>query len=79
MYLQIEIKKPYQTFSSEQAELSFLGKYEESVAIEMIKQAMKNGWKNIREIEAKTGSKIDAALSVAQQQEREIKQKYGNT
>jgi hypothetical protein len=46
-----EIKKPYQTFSSQQAELEVLGKYTESIAIDMIKTALKNCWKNIRPLE----------------------------
>lgn len=45
-----EIKKPYQTFSSEQAELQFLGGHDEDTAIKMIEQSLKNGWKNIFEL-----------------------------
>lgn len=47
----IEIKKPYQTFSSEQAALQFLSEFKESIAIEIIKTAIKNQWKNLRKPE----------------------------
>jgi hypothetical protein len=46
-----EIKKPYQTFSSQQAELDVVGKYPEKIATEMITQSLKNCWKNIRPLD----------------------------
>lgn len=46
-----ELKKPYQTFSSEQAALQFLSEYDEKTATGIIKKAIKNQWKNLREPE----------------------------
>jgi len=43
----IEMKKPYQTFSSEQAALQFLADYPEKEATEIINTAIRNGWKNL--------------------------------
>lgn len=78
-----EIKKPYQTFSSEQGALQFLGEFAEEVAIEILKEATRCGWKNLQKPTKKengkqiNNSKIDAVMSVAQQQEQELKAKYG--
>lgn len=41
-----EIKKPYQTFSEQQAALQFLSKYPELTAIEIIYQSIRNKWKD---------------------------------
>lgn len=43
----IEIKKPLQTFSSEQAGLQFLSQFTEQYAIELIKNCIKSNWKNL--------------------------------
>lgn len=45
------IRKPYQTFSAQQIELQLLGGYSEAVATQMISNALKNGWKNIRPLD----------------------------
>jgi len=44
-----EIKKPYKSVRSEQAQLIELSKYPEQTAIEMILQSIKNGWQGIFE------------------------------
>ena len=42
-----ECKKPMQTFSSEQAGLQFLSQFTEQYAIDLIKNCIKNNWKNL--------------------------------
>jgi hypothetical protein len=41
-----EIKKPYHTFSEQQAALQYLSKYNEQTAIEIIYQSIRNKWKD---------------------------------
>lgn len=45
------IKKPFETFSAQQIELQTLGGYSEQAAIQMIKNAIKNSWKNLRPLD----------------------------
>lgn len=45
-HYRVEIKKPYHTFSGEQAALERLSKHPEEVAIAMLKLAMSNNWKD---------------------------------
>lgn len=76
----IEIKKPYHTFSSVTVELQELAKHPEAHAIDMINVALKNCWKNIRQLEPQQktgGSKLDAVLTNDQIQEQILKTKYG--
>lgn len=45
-----DIKKPYKSDLSIQAQFKKLSKYPESVAIEMIEQSIANGWQGIFEV-----------------------------
>lgn len=81
-----EAKKRYNTYTGEQTALEFLGEFPEDVAVEIMKKSMRNSWVNLRPPEAQpvfsngsvaNKSKIDGILDVAEQQKRELEQKYG--
>lgn len=56
-----DIKKPYKSDDSQQEQLNVLARYDEAIAIEMIKQSIANTWQGIFEV--KNGPSLKAVVT----------------